>query len=170
MAEIKLTRLEMPTPSQLAQLQRVCDEAPGYFLACEGKAAKPEQAARWFDGHNLPPGYTEDDHFIFGIELEGVLIGTCHVLRGWKTPEQSIIGLLLLSEKHQRQGIGGQVYCMTQAIIHGWHGMRSVRIGVIETNAQAFPFWHKMGFVENGERYKLDEFIADVIILEKPLS
>ena len=170
MAEIKLTRLETPTPSQLAELQRVCDEAPGYFLTCEGKLADVNQAAGWFDDHNLPPGYTADDHFVFAVKLGGMLVGACNVLRGWKTPEQSIIGLLLLSEKHQRRGIGGQVYHMVETIIRDWPGMRSVRIGVNEPNLPAFPFWHKMGFRENGERHRLDKFVGDIIILEKPLS
>ena len=38
----------------------------------------------------------------------------------------------------------------------------------IAGNSHAFRFWHKMGFVENGERYKQDQFAADTIILEKP--
>ena len=58
---------------------------------------------------------------------------------------------------------------MIEQMIAAWPGMRSVRIGVVETNHQAFPFWHKMGFAENGERYQRDGFIADIIILEKQL-
>ena len=169
MPAIKLIPMHKPAPSQLAELQRVCDGAPGYFMTCEGKLAEPDQAASWFDGHYLPPGYSEDDHFAFGIAVNGVIAGAATILRGWKRPDQSIVGLLLLAEKYQGQGIGATAYGLLEDVIRGWPGMRSVRIGVNELNAPAFPFWHKMGFRENGERHRLDKFVGDIIILEKPL-
>jgi len=47
--------------------------------------------------------------------------------------------------------------------------MAAIRIGIIASNAPAFPFWHKMGFAETGERKRDLSFMADTVILEKPL-
>jgi ribosomal protein S18 acetylase RimI-like enzyme len=81
-----------------------------------------------------------------------------------------MIGLLLVAESFQRRGIGALAYRRLEEMIAAWESMESIRIGVIETNLPAFDFWHRMGFVETGERSRSDQYIGDTVILEKRLS
>lgn len=169
MSKIDFQRIDgaAMSPHQLEQLTRVVLAAPRYSQAVAGKLPSVEDVPQMFAG--LPPGYGSSDQFFFGIYLGERMIGCTDVLRGWKHPKQSMIGLLLFDESFQGHGYGRQACGMIEDIVRSWEGMESLRVGVIETNTQAHAFWRKMGFRETGERRKSDEFIAETIILEKPL-
>ena len=48
--------------------------------------------------------------------------------------------------------------------------MDSLRIGGVESNLGALQFWRRLGFTETGERYRVEPFVAEVLILEKALQ
>lgn len=167
---IRLERIISPSAAQLAELYAVCSQAPNYWQLTEGKLLPGKAAiAGWFDGSELPVGRKPDDQQIYGVRLGAELIGMVMALRGWRYPEQALIGLLLLSERWQGKGLGRSVYEAIESIIRSWPGMRVVRIGIIASNTPAFPFWHRMGFRETGERRRDLSFLADTILLEKAL-
>jgi diamine N-acetyltransferase len=169
MPDIEFRRLdgESMSSAQLTALTHVVLAAPGYSLAVAGKLPTAEEVPQMFAG--LPPGYGPSDQYFHGVYVDERMIGCCDVLRGWKHARQSMIGLLLFDESFQGHGYGTQACRKIEELVRSWEGMESLRIGVIETNVTAFAFWKKMGFIETGERKKADEFIADTIILEKPL-
>lgn len=168
---LRLERIVAPRQAELDELYAVCCQAPDYWLRTEGKQLPRKEAiAKWFDGSELPPGRSIGDQQIFGIRLGDELIGVITALRGWRYPEQTMINLLLLSERWQGYGYGRQAYELMEQQIARWPGMALVRIGIIASNAPAFPFWRKMGFAETGERKRDISFLAETIILEKPLA
>ncbi|GAB3262709.1 hypothetical protein GCM10027296_37770 [Chitinimonas naiadis] len=167
---IRLTRIVAPNQTQLSELYQVCSQAPGYWRLTEGKSLPSRDAiAAWFTGSELPAGRNVADQQIYGVFHGEELVGVTMLLKGWRYPGQSMIGLLLLSERWQGQGLGRQAYERIEQLIRGWPGMRTVRIGIIASNEPAFPFWRKLGFVETGERKRDLSFLADTILLEKSL-
>lgn len=93
------------------------------------------------------------------------------VLRQFPNVETCVLGLLLLREDFQSKGLGTKVYQATEQMIRLWPETKKIRLGVVRTNAVALPFWHKQGFVENGEvkPWNQDDLKTEVIILTKDL-
>lgn len=153
-------------PDLCARIHRVCLESPHYFLSTEGRLPDPDSIRLWFSEEELPWGCTSEHHFVYGIHLDDELIGIAHVLAGCRDPEQATIGLLLLSEKHQGQGLGRAIYELIQRQIVDWH-MNSCRIGVVANNEQGLAFWRAMGFGVVGELPAMDGFLDKTIFMEK---
>jgi ribosomal protein S18 acetylase RimI-like enzyme len=152
-----------------AVLQALFNATPAYYLAVSGKQAAPNEAENEFT--DLPPGVDRADQFVFGFYLDDELIGCAGMLRGFRSANKVMLGLLLLADKFQGQGHGTRAYKEVEKIMLSWPGIDTVRIGVIETNTDAFGFWRKMGFVETGERKpKYLPYIADIIVMEKTLG
>ncbi len=150
-------------------LQELFIGTPAYYLATTGKPAAPNEAENEFV--ELPPGFPRAEQFIFGFNLGDELIGCAGMLRGFRSANKVMLGLLLIAEKYQGHGHGKRAYAELEKIMASWPGIDTVRIGVIETNEEAFGFWRKMGFVETGERKpKTSPYIADIIVMEKNLG
>jgi len=45
----------------------------------------------------------------------------------------------------------------------------SLRLGVVGANTRALALWRGLGYRETGEVKSTSEFVAEVIVLEKPL-
>jgi ribosomal protein S18 acetylase RimI-like enzyme len=150
-------------------LQNLLNATPDYYLAVTGKVAASNEAENEFT--ELPSGVDRADQFVFGIYIDDTLIGCAGGLRGFRTANKAMLGLLLIAEPYQGCGHGARAYVELEKIIMRWPNIDTVRLGVIETNTQAFPFWRKMGFVETGERKpKTPPYIADIIVMEKFLG
>lgn len=72
-------------------------------------------------------------------------------MRAFSEPTVAYLGLLLLAEVFQRRGLGSQAYRLVEEVIRGWSGIDTVRMGILDTNRTAIPFWPKMGFHAEGE-------------------
>lgn len=152
-----------------AALQALFDATPAYYHAITGKVAASNEAENEFV--ELPPDFPRAEQFIFGFYLDDKLIGCAGMLRGFRSAKKVMLGLLLISEKYQGQGNGARAYAGLEKIMASWPGIDTARLGVVETNADAFAFWHKMGFAENGERReKYPPLIADIIVMEKTIQ
>jgi len=166
---VTLCRLTVCPPDLCDEIHRVCLDAPNYFLSVEGQLPDAESIKQWFSEEVLPFGCTSEQHNVFSIALDDELIGVAHILAGCRDPEQATIGLLLLSERHQGQGLGRAVLRMLEAHMRSW-GMKSCRIGVVANNANALSFWRSMGFVEIGEMAAMEGFLDRTIAMEKQLD
>jgi RimJ/RimL family protein N-acetyltransferase len=99
------------------------------------------------------------------------MIGCADVLRGYPDRPRAVIGLLLLTEQWQRQGLGRAFARLVEQAIAAWPEIERLRIGVISTNPGALEFWHKLGYVKTGEvRSGAPDFRGDIIALEKPVA
>jgi GNAT superfamily N-acetyltransferase len=166
---VALCRLTACPPDLCDEIHRVCLEAPNYFLSVEGQLPDQESIKLWFSEEELPFGCTSEHHNVFSVGLGDALIGVAHILAGCRDPEQATIGLLLLSEQHQGQGLGRAVFRILEAHMREW-GMKSCRIGVVANNANALAFWRSMGFAEIGEMAAMVGFLDKTIAMEKRLD
>lgn len=165
---LNLRRLDLDSPDQLDRLQRVIDRAPDYSIRISGHP--PER----FDpnGTALPEGKTADDRYLYGVYLGDEMIGCVDLLRGYPDEKTAMLGLLLLSEQHQRRGFGARTYREVERIISGWPEISLIRAAIIASNDIVIPFWKKMGLVDTGIRkpYREGAIASEYMIFEKALE
>jgi len=154
--------------SLLPAAQRVYEEVPGYFAALTGSTLpKPDEARIDFEG--LPPGHSLDRKYYFGIwrREEKDLVGILDYLDGYPRPSIGWIGLLLISERIQRRGLGRHAW---EILAHWatrelWN--REFQLGVLDTNPGALLFWNKMGFRRTGQS-KPGPLGRTIIVFSRP--
>lgn len=152
---------------EMADLQAVIEAAPTYAQRVTGYP--PGSADAQSTAIALPEGKTHDDKFLYGIYRENELVGCADIIRGYPAPDTAFIGVLLISEAHQGQGVGATAYSLIEAKIKTWHRIQKIRLGVVRTNEEVLPFWQKMGFHLTGEvkPYQYGELQSETLILEK---
>lgn len=161
-------RLLSGEQAEMDALQRVFEAAPGYFEAVTGGPRGKAEAQSEFT--SLPPGRSYDDKFVWGLCRGSEMIGCADVLRGYPDRPRAVIGLLLLTEQWQRQGLGRAFAQLVEQTIVGWPEVERFRLGVISTNPGALAFWRKLGYVETGEvKPGAADFRGDIVVLEKPV-
>ena len=162
-----ILRLLTGQPAEMAALQCVLEAAPTYFRSVTGMPAGKAEAQSTFTA--LPPDRTYEDKFVWGLYSSEAMIGCADVIRGYPTRDKAVIGLLLLAEAWQRQGLGRAFAALIEQGIADWREITTLRLGVVKTNSGAAAFWRKLGYCETGEVKSNPEFVADVIVLEKRL-
>jgi len=153
---------------EIAEVQRVLAESPNYYINTSDGLPSPEDGEELFAA--IAPGKEFQDKFVFGIYLNNYMIGCIDLCRGFPDESTVTLGLLLLSEKHQKKGLGAGAYKKLEEIIKGWGNFEKIRIGVLVSNIEVLPFWKKMGYTEKGRKpYKHGDIKTEVITLEKLL-
>jgi GNAT superfamily N-acetyltransferase len=120
----------------------------------------------------LPEGKSYDDKFVFGIYLGSEMVGCVDLIRGFPNAKTALLGLLLVSEKHQRKEIGRRAYTLLDEFIRSWGTCDHVRIGVVRTNEDVMPFWSRLGFEPTGELkpYRYGSVQSETVVLQKRLA
>ena len=154
--------------AEMAALQSVLESAPAYFRIVGGAPPGPAEAQSLFTA--LPAGKSYEDKFVWGLYSGPAMIGCADVIRGYPTPDKAVIGLLLLAEPWQQQGLGRAFAALVEQTIAGWDAIKCLRIGVALANSGALRFWQRLGYVETGEVKAADPGGFPVAVLEKPLS
>jgi ribosomal protein S18 acetylase RimI-like enzyme len=167
-AAIELVEMREPTPEAVQDVARVMAECEAYYRAVQGHPADPSEVESFFKFE--VPGIAPEDVRAYGIRVDGRTVGLASMVLGWKRPGQSMIGLLAVADRHRGRGYARAAFDALAAVARASPHGQSLRIGVVESNAQAFGFWHHLGFVETGERKCLADFVAEVVLLEKPLD
>jgi GNAT superfamily N-acetyltransferase len=162
-------RLLKGAPPEMRDLQRVLDEAPTYAHRLTGVAPGHADAQSTYTA--LPDGKSYDDKFVFGLYLGRQMVGCADLIRGYPKITTALIGLLLLSERHQRRGVGRRAYALLEEFIQSWGTCDHVRIGVVRTNEDVMPFWSRLGFDPTGELkpYRYGSIQSEIIVLQKRL-
>ena len=154
---------------EVAEVQRVLEESPNYCLNTPGGFSSPEDGKELFAA--IAPGKEFQDKFVFGIYLNNYMIGCIDLCRAFPNASTVMLGLLLLSEKYQRKGLGRQAHNKLEEIIKTWGNFEKIRIGVLVSNKEVLPFWKKMGYTEkNRKPYKHGDIDTEIITLEKPID
>ena len=81
---------------------------PSYCLNVSGEIAGLNDGKEVFDA--LPPSFIREDKHGIGIFSENILIGIIDCLLWFPTKDNAHIGLLLLDENYQSQGLGRLAY------------------------------------------------------------
>jgi GNAT superfamily N-acetyltransferase len=169
-ADAVTLRLLTGTAAEMRELQRVLEEAPTYALRVTGVPPGAADAESTFAA--LPEGKTYDDKFVFGIYRGTETVGCADLIRGYPRPATATLGLLLLSERHQRHGTGRRAHGLLEQFVLGWGSCDRMRIGVLRANAQVISFWTRLGFTATGEvrPYRYASVASEILVFEKRLS
>jgi RimJ/RimL family protein N-acetyltransferase len=104
------------TAGHVAEAQALVDAAPTFLMNVEGVPSFPGYAARDFEA--LPPGCTREHKHFFIIRdaANGAGVGLLDLVRDYPAPGTTFLGLLLLAEQRQRQGLGREAYRLAEAL------------------------------------------------------
>jgi diamine N-acetyltransferase len=104
--------------AEMRELQRVLDDAPGYFERVTGVPPGSAEAQSTYSV--LPEGKDYEDKFVFGVYLGDTMVGCADLIRGYPGPATAMLGLLLISEPHQGKGIGRQALQLLERFVQDW--------------------------------------------------
>lgn len=154
---------------EITEVRRVLAESLNYYINTSGGFPSSEDGKELFAA--IAPGKEFQDKFVFGIYLNNYMIGCIDLCRGFPNESTVTLGLLLLSENHQRKGLGTKVYNILEELIKEWKSINKIRIGVLVSNIEVLPFWKKMGYTEVSRKpYKHGDIETEVITLDKSID
>lgn len=167
-AGVRLERLVGRTPEAEAAVARLVAACGDYYRLVNGRepGASDIDDVFSFDVPGIPG---EDIHGYLVYDGEDA-VGFAGMILGWKRPGQSMIGMLAVHPARRGKGTGRAAAQSLEAVARASPHGRSLRIGVVESNARALDFWHALGYRETGERPVRPEFTAPIVILEKALD
>lgn len=160
-----LERLNAATPGHHQMLEEIVLAAPTYYRLIEHRLPAAHDAEELLLA--CPPGMQADDKFVLAIVQDDESLGCIDLIRGYPVPETAFLGLLLLKEGAQGQGIGTRMVAEIMALAASWHCTR-LRLAVIETNAPAMGFWRKHGFSQV-DRKVIAGFTGDTLLMERAI-
>lgn len=136
-------------------LQAVFAATPGYWRLYKLDAPPTDHAAKEFAAAQETPGRS-----LLGIlrridrtnpDAGAELIGVLDFRLNYPQEGAAHIGLLLVAEPLQRQGIGAQAWSLLKPWLAAAAGIRTVHVGVEQFNVAALKFWEAQGFTLTGE-------------------
>jgi RimJ/RimL family protein N-acetyltransferase len=141
-------------------LQACLDGCPEYLGLGEGLDPGPEGAARLIEEIEADPLRRL---YLFSLRRGGVPAALLDLWLDQPEPGTAHLGLLLVREALQGQGLGREAVATLEAAMAegGW---RTLRLSVTDENRQAGEFWARLGFATVG---RLD---GGVTVYEKPLG
>ena len=142
-------RLRQLSEHDIGTVQKLCEQCPDYFLLHEGAPVPATAAAEIFSA--LPPGKTQKDKFVFGVERpDGTLAGIVDLVRDFPEKGVWMLGLMLLTPEERGKGTGrtahGALAQWAKAL-----GAKLLRIGVVEENEGGALFWDALGYRKQKE-------------------
>lgn len=157
-------------------LHAVYQATPGYWALYNLPGCPPDQAQQDLDAVAATPGRymlgivkrLDPDDAAAGAELIGLLDFRLH----WPDGEVAYIGMLMVAEPYQRQGIGTQAWSLLRPWLASSAGVRRVRLGVEQFNSAALQFWQRMGLTLTGESNRIrvgDQFVR-LLYMEEDLA
>jgi RimJ/RimL family protein N-acetyltransferase len=88
------------------------------------------------------------------VELE--LVGIVDFRLYWPAPEMAYIGMIMVAEPFQREGIGAQAWSLLRPWLLETAKVKSARLGVEQFNVQALQFFQSLGFALTGETNRME--------------
>ena len=151
-------------------LQKVLEGAPKYSLNISGKLQDKSAAVDIFNAK--PDQFDYSKKFVLGIYINDELIGVIDLLKGFPDNETIMLGLLLLVENRQGQGLGKKSFNELLIFLKQWPEIKKIRISVVLTNSEVLEFWKKLGFTEIGVHrpYQNGRIISETTVLEMLLK
>lgn len=155
----------------VAALQQVYWATPGYWTMFNFATVPPGQAENDLRTAAETPGRTllgivrqsetvgdPETSPSGGVELIGVVDFRLH----WPDEQVVSIGLVMVAEPYQRQGIGIQAWTLLKPWLTHQAGMTQVRLAVEQFNPGALQFFESLGFSLTGESNRIkigDKFV-----------
>ena len=126
-------------------LQRVYELSPAYWAMYHLAQAPAGQAARDLAAIEAEPGRmglgivaaNEPGNPQAGAQLVGLIDFRLH----WPDPDAAYIGIVLVAEPFQRQGVGSNAWALLEPWLAAEAGLREARLGVEQFNPGALRFF-----------------------------
>jgi len=159
-----------------AALQAVYTAVPEYWAMYDLAEAPPNQADRELVSAAETPG-----RYMLGVvrrldpanaDAGGELVGFVDFRLDWPDVGVAYVGMIMVAEALQRQGIGTQAWALLAPWLSSSAGIRTVRAGVEQFNVTALKFWEAQGFALTGESNRIrvgDRFVRQ-LYLERQLA
>jgi GNAT superfamily N-acetyltransferase len=129
-------------------VQAILDRAPQYRWNVDGIVEAPNDAEESLQA--LPQGCEKRQKHFMVLSHGGAPIGVADVIRDFPAKGTAMIGLFLLQEDRQRQGLGSAAYFALERIIRDGLCCHRIRLAVVDSNPVQ-GFWEKLGFALTGE-------------------
>jgi GNAT superfamily N-acetyltransferase len=155
----------------IPQLQQFFDANPEYYLAVNGEAPAPDEAAREF-ADLPPPEMAFRSHWMVGVSApDGRMVAMAHGLGDFIAAHVWHIGLFIVASDLHGSGTARALYDRLEAWMRA-QGARWVRLGVVLGNPKAERFWQRMGYRQVRERAGLPtgRRVSTLRVLVKPLA
>ena len=164
----------------VAALQQVYLATPGYWTMFNFLTVPPGQAEHDLRSAAETPGRTMlgivhrtaydskgEAAQADSIELVGVLDFRLH----WPDEQVVYIGMVMVAEPYQRQGIGTQAWALLKPWLVDQAEMQHARLAVEQFNPTALQFFESLGFTLTGEsnRIKVGDKFVRLLSMELPL-
>ncbi|MEU4390589.1 GNAT family N-acetyltransferase [Kribbella sp. NPDC023855] len=167
-----MTVLREIAPADLDALQELIESDPGYTERITGHPPGPADAQSLL--MMRPEGLPEESKKVLGFCDGEQLVAVVDLLRGYPNEHTAFIGLLQVHGEQQGRGAGAAAYREMQRYVEReWPEVRTLRLAVVDTNAQqAQGFWVRQGFEATGEvkPYKYDKVESVARLYEKRLG
>jgi len=147
-------------------LQEVYAQTPGYWHLYNQPSVTPQQAERDLDEAKGTPGRT-----MLGIaqriertnpDAGAMLVGLIDFRLDWPEEKMAYLGMLMVAESLQRQGIGRKSWRMLMQWLLKSTDVTTVRLGVEQFNPSAMQFFQNLNFRLTGEADRMqvgDKFV-----------
>jgi RimJ/RimL family protein N-acetyltransferase len=144
-------------------LQEVYRATPGYWQMYHLASSPTGQAQRDLEAAASTPGRSmmgivrridaNDDanDAAGGVEMVGVVDFRMH----WPDPDVVYVGMIMVAEPYQRQGIGRAAWRLLAPWLAQSAQMRSARAGIEQFNPNALRFLQALGFSLTGESSRM---------------
>lgn len=102
--------------------------------------------------NGVPSNFDSANKYFMGIFLNktGQMIGVVDFLINYPEAGKGCLGLLLISEKVQSNGIGREALEIVEKWAHS-QGIHEITLGVELVNKKAYRFWMKNAYLPTGE-------------------
>lgn len=132
---------QVPTET-LKAVQALFDASPYYYEQVMGSPAGPDEAYKNF--YHLPEIFALEQKYCFGYYQEG-LLGFSEILKAYPEEDCGYIGLHLIGDAYQGQGLGRQSYLLLETYLRSHLKLKQLRLAVALSNPVT-GFWERMGF------------------------
>lgn len=110
-----------------------------------------------------------DQKKIMGFYQGNEIVTIADVIYGYPQEKYVFIGLLMVTQEKQGNGIGGIAYRKIEesaiALGYGY-----IQLAILIKNVNVYNFWQKLGFIEVEKRKGRDgQRVVDVIVMEKQI-
>jgi RimJ/RimL family protein N-acetyltransferase len=170
---LSISLVPLSLDHHIAALQALYAATPGYWALYSWPGAPPNQAEHDLRAAAETPGRNllgmvrrlQPEDPTAGAELIGLIDFRLH----WPGNQVVYIGMVMVAEALQRQGIGTQAWRLLAPWLFGPAGMIKARLAVEQFNPGALRFFASLGFGLTGQtdRHRVGDSFVRLLYMEQ---